>query len=61
MVKVRVFQEDLRRLMNALALHEVQQERARTFFTTGRTHGLLSSSLYAPTPRLTFCGNGSSL
>ena len=28
---------------------------------TGRTHGLLSSSLYAPTPRFTFCGKASSL
>ena len=32
-----------------------------TFLTTGSTHGLLLSSLYAPTPRLTFCGNVSSL
>jgi hypothetical protein len=32
-----------------------------TFRTTGRTHGLLSSSRYAPTPRLTFLGKVSAL
>lgn len=31
------------------------------FFTTGRTQGLLSSSRYAPTPTLIFCGNVSAL
>lgn len=33
----------------------------RTFWTTGSTHGLLSLSLYAPTPRFTFSANVSAL
>ena len=34
---------------------------SHTFFITGRTHGLLLSSRYAPTPRLTFWGYVSAL
>jgi hypothetical protein len=38
-----------------------EMERTRTFFTTGRTHGLEWSSRYAPTPRLILWGNVSAL
>lgn len=40
---------------------ERERKRGITFLTTGSTQGFESSSLYAPTPRLIFCGNVSAL
>jgi hypothetical protein len=47
---------------HSFGMNEIEMSaNTRTFLTTGSTHGLLLSSLYAPTPRLIFCGNVSSL
>ena len=62
MVKRRIIQQNLRGLYDSVSIRSrAHEDYMRTFFTTGRTHGLLLSSLYAPTPRLIFCGNASSL
>lgn len=64
MVERGVVQQELSRLYrskSSLYVHNPPARSTRTFLTTGRTHGLLSSSLYAPTPRLTFCGKASAL
>ena len=68
-VEIGVAQEDLGRLPRRLQNNDqwdvrrrlIQCRCARTFLTTGSTHGLLLSSRYAPTPKFTFFENVSAL